>query len=53
MGAAIVPGRGKGGHVMIVLGGRQTFVPTGGSKELRTGTLRKVLRDLGLKLDDV
>jgi hypothetical protein len=34
-GATVVPDRGKGGHIMVVLGGRQSFVPTG-SGDLRT-----------------
>ena len=49
----MISDRGKGGHVMLVLGERQTFVPTGGNKELHTGTLRKILRDLGLTPDDL
>jgi len=38
---------------MLVLGRCQTFVPTGGNKELYTGTFRKILRDLGLTPDDL
>jgi predicted RNA binding protein YcfA (HicA-like mRNA interferase family) len=53
LGASTIPDRGKGSHVMVVLGQRQTFVPTGGSKELRTGTFRRILRDLGLTPDDL
>ncbi|MBV8091118.1 MAG: hypothetical protein JO139_16415 [Alphaproteobacteria bacterium] len=34
------------------LAGRRTIVPTGG-KEIRTGTLHSILRDLGLRLDDL
>jgi predicted RNA binding protein YcfA (HicA-like mRNA interferase family) len=52
MGARVVPGRGKGGHVMVLLDGRKTFVLTG-SGEIKTGTLRIILRDLGLALDDL
>jgi predicted RNA binding protein YcfA (HicA-like mRNA interferase family) len=52
-GSRVISDRGKGGHVMLVLGERQTFVPTGGNKELHTGTLRKILRDLGLTPDDL
>jgi len=51
-GARIVTDRGKGGHVMVLLGGRKTFVPTG-SGELRPGTLRAILRDLAVSLDDL
>jgi predicted RNA binding protein YcfA (HicA-like mRNA interferase family) len=36
----------------VELGGRRTIVPTG-SSELRTGTLHSILRDLGLRLDDL
>jgi predicted RNA binding protein YcfA (HicA-like mRNA interferase family) len=53
LGAMVIPHRGKGGHVLVVLGGRQTFVPTGGGKELRAGTLHKIFRDLGLTPNDL
>jgi predicted RNA binding protein YcfA (HicA-like mRNA interferase family) len=36
----------------VELGGCRTIVPTGG-KEVRTGTLHSILRDLGLRLDDL
>ena len=49
-GATIVSDRGKGGHVMVVLGGRRTFIPTG-SRELRPGTLHAILRDLAVTLE--
>jgi len=49
-GARIVTDRGKGGHVMVLLAGRKTFVPTG-SGALRPGTLRAILRDLAVSLD--
>ena len=51
-GARIVTDRGKGGHVMVLLAGRKTFVPTG-SGELRPGTLRAIPRDLAVSLDDL
>ena len=51
-GARVVSDRGKGGHVMVVLGGRTTFLPTG-SGDVRPGTLRAILRDLGVSLDDL
>jgi len=51
-GATVQPQRGKGGHVRVELGGRRTIVPTG-SGEIRTGTLHSILRDLGLRLDDL
>ena len=51
-GARIVTDRGKGGHVMVLLAGRKTFMPTG-SGELRPGTLHAILRDLAISLDDL
>ena len=52
LGGTIDPERGKGGHVRIELGGRKSIVPTG-SKEIRSGTLFSILRDLGLRLEDL
>jgi predicted RNA binding protein YcfA (HicA-like mRNA interferase family) len=51
-GAVVVADRGKGGHVMVTLAGRKTFVPTG-SRELRPGTLHAILRDLAVTLDSL
>lgn len=51
-GATVVADRGKGGHVMVVLAGRRSFVPTG-SGELRPGTLHAILRDLAVTLDSL
>jgi predicted RNA binding protein YcfA (HicA-like mRNA interferase family) len=51
-GATIVTDRGKGGHVMVMMAGRKTFVPTG-SRELRAGTLHAILRDLAVTLDSL
>jgi predicted RNA binding protein YcfA (HicA-like mRNA interferase family) len=51
-GATIVADRGKGGHVMVVQGGRRAFVPTG-SGEVKRGTLLGILKQLGLRLDDL
>jgi mRNA interferase HicA len=51
-GAEIDRGRGKGGHVMVRLGGRFAMVPTG-SGDLPTGTLRAILRQLGLRPQDL
>jgi len=34
------------------ISGRRTIVPTGG-KQIRTGMLHSILRDLGLRLDDL
>jgi mRNA interferase HicA len=52
LGATIETSRGKGGHVGVELGGRRTFVPTG-SGELPTGTMRAILRQLGLRPDEL
>ena len=46
------PGRGKGGHIRVELAGRKSIVPTG-SGEIRRGTLFTILRDLGLRLEDL
>jgi len=51
-GAAVVPDRGKGGHVMVRLGGRFAMVPTG-SGEIASGTFRAILRQLGLRPEDL
>jgi hypothetical protein len=52
LGATFEPIRGKGGHILVVLGGRKSILPTG-SGEIRRGTLFKILRDLGLNLEDL
>ena len=52
VGAEIVTGRGKGGHVMVRFQGRVTYVPTG-SGELPPGTFAAILRALGLRRDEL
>lgn len=52
LGATIDSKRGKGGHVMVRFRDRVSVVPTG-SGEIRRGTLFKILRDLGLKLEEL
>lgn len=52
LGAEIIPGRGKGGHVLVLLGGSRSVVPTG-SGELPTGTLAAIRKDLGLRRDQL
>jgi predicted RNA binding protein YcfA (HicA-like mRNA interferase family) len=52
VGAEIVTGRGKGGHVMVRLKEQVTYVPTG-TGELPTGTVRSILRALGLRSDQL
>jgi hypothetical protein len=52
LGATIEPNRGKGGHVMVRLGGRFAMVPTG-SGEIAAGSFRAILRQLGLRPEDL
>lgn len=44
--------RGKGSHRKVQLGEFRTIVPMHGT-ELKTGTPNGILRDLGLKRDDL
>lgn len=47
-GCAFEPG--KGGHLIVRRGGRKSVLPMHGSrKELGTGLVEKIKRDLGLK----
>lgn len=42
--------RGGSGHVTVRLGDRKTVMPSHGSrKELKTGTVNAILKQLGLK----
>jgi hypothetical protein len=50
--STVDPARGKGGHVMVRRAGRMAMVPTG-SGEVPTGTFRAILRQLGLRPDDL
>jgi len=52
LGAAVTA-QGKGGHSTVRLGGRKTVVPMHGKKDLKTGTLAAILRDLGIAKDDL
>ena len=52
LGASVDPARGKGGHVMVWRVSRMAMVPTG-SGEIPTGTLRAILRQLGLRPEDL
>jgi predicted RNA binding protein YcfA (HicA-like mRNA interferase family) len=52
LGATIDPKRGKGGHVMAQLGRRFAMIPTR-SGEIPNGTLRAILRQLGLRPEDL
>ena len=53
LGAVIDPSHGKGGHVAVRLGSRFTFVPVHGKRDMPTGTFNGILRQLGLKRQDL
>jgi mRNA interferase HicA len=40
---------GKGSHQKVYLNGRMSVLPMHGSKELGTGLVEKIKKDLGLK----
>jgi predicted RNA binding protein YcfA (HicA-like mRNA interferase family) len=44
--------RGKGSHRKVSFGQSRTIIPMHGS-ELKTGTLNGILRDLGIKKEDL
>jgi hypothetical protein len=46
------PAQAGGGHVMVVLNGRRSFVPTG-TGEIKHGTLLGILKALELRLDEL
>lgn len=46
-GAQITPG--KGSHHKVYLNGKFSIFPDHGGKEIGTGLVRKIKRDLGLK----
>lgn len=48
LGANVTDRRGKGSHKLVELNGRKTTVPMGKSGELKTGTYRGILSQLGL-----
>ncbi len=52
LGATVDPTSGKGGHMRVTLNGRLTIVPSG-KGELPTGTLAAILRQLGIKKQDL
>ena len=52
LGASVDPSRGKGGHVIVRLGGRLAMVPTG-SGEIASGTFGAIFRQLVLRPEDV
>jgi len=46
-GARFKPG--KGSHLKVYLNGRMSVLPMHGSKEIGTGLVEKIKKDLGLK----
>jgi mRNA interferase HicA len=46
-GAIFVPG--KGSHFRVTLNGKSTVFPDHGAKEIGTGLVEKIKKDLGLK----
>jgi mRNA interferase HicA len=46
-GAEIIPG--KGSHHKVTLNGKSTVFPDHGAREIGTGLVEKIKRDLGLK----
>lgn len=46
-GAVISPG--KGSHQKVKLGGRSSILPYHGSKEIGTGLVKRIKKDLGLE----
>lgn len=46
-GAVIKPG--KGSHQKVTLDGRSSILPYHGSKEIGTGLVRRIRKDLGLE----
>ena len=47
LGATTETSRGKGGHVLVRLNGKQTTVPTA-SGDIKTGTFKNILKQLGI-----
>jgi mRNA interferase HicA len=41
--------RGKGGHITVYLGNKITVMPVHGQKDLPTGTVEAIKKQLGLK----
>ena len=44
--------RGKGGHIEVRRRGRVSYVPTG-SRDMKTGLVHGILRQLGLTIRDL
>lgn len=52
LGATVETGRGKGGHVLVILGEKSTVIPTS-TKELPKGTFHGILKQLGVSPADL
>lgn len=50
-GATFDTKKGKGSHIRVMLHGRQTVVPSH-SRDLKTGTVEAIKKQLGLKEDN-
>jgi len=48
-GVRIIANRGKGGHVMAYLGDRKATIPMHGRKDLKTGLVNAIYKQLGIK----
>lgn len=49
-GCTFEKGAGKGGHQLVRRGDKTSVLPThGGSKQLGTGLMRKIKKDLGIE----
>ncbi len=49
-GCAFVENKPKGGHITVYLGDKKSYMPIhGAGKELGTGLVNKIKKDLGLK----
>jgi mRNA interferase HicA len=49
-GAVIVKGRGKGGHVLVKMNGRQATVPSHGDTDFDPEFLDDICKQLGTRL---
>jgi mRNA interferase HicA len=49
-GCTFEPGKGKGGHIIVRREGRTSVLPQhGGSKQLGTGLMRSIKKQLGIE----
>lgn len=48
MGAEVIPNRGKGGHVLVILNGRRTTIATNSRADIAKGTFHAILKQLGI-----